>query len=94
MAVLNAAKKLKKRLTEFAISHYQLSSNNEIHFENNKVTIDNQTINFKELIKQAYLSRISLSATGFYKTPTIHYNRKKSQGQPFFYFATGLFKIK
>jgi len=88
MAVLNAAKKLKKRLIDFAVNHYQVDSD-DIVFSEDKVKLANKTIDFKELVKQAYLARVSLSATGFYKTPKIHYNRKKAQGHPFFYFATG-----
>ena len=88
MAVLNAARKLKKRLVEFATKCYQVESES-ILFVDNQVKLANQTVDFKELIKQAYLARVSLSATGFYKTPKIHYDRKKSQGEPFFYFATG-----
>ena len=42
-----------------------------------------------ELARQAYLARISLSSTGFYKTPKIHYDRSKHQGRPFFYYAYG-----
>jgi xanthine dehydrogenase large subunit len=30
-----------------------------------------------------------LSATGFYKTPKIHYDRETFSGRPFFYFAYG-----
>ena len=31
----------------------------------------------------------SLSATGFYRTPEIHFDRETCQGEPFFYFAYG-----
>ena len=37
----------------------------------------------------AYLARVSLSATGFYKTPKVAWDRIKGQGRPFFYFAYG-----
>ena len=36
-----------------------------------------------------YSARISLSATGFYKTPRITWDRIKGEGRPFFYFAYG-----
>ena len=32
---------------------------------------------------------MSLSATGFYKTPLVHYDRDKGRGRPFLYFANG-----
>ncbi len=41
------------------------------------------------LVKLAYLDRVQLSATGFYKTPKIHYDRATSTGRPFYYFAYG-----
>lgn len=88
MAVLNAAKKLKKRLIDFAITHYHVGED-KVSFVSNIVNLTNKTVDFKELVKQAYLARISLSATGFYRTPKIYYDRKKSKGEPFFYFATG-----
>ncbi len=88
MAVLKAAQKLKKRLLNFICESYQCQIN-EIVFLDNKVEIANNIISFKDLVKQAYLARVSLSATGFYKTPEIHYDRKQAQGKPFFYFAMG-----
>jgi xanthine dehydrogenase large subunit len=35
------------------------------------------------------MARISLSATGYYRTPKIHYDRATASGRPFFYFAYG-----
>jgi xanthine dehydrogenase large subunit len=32
---------------------------------------------------------VSLSATGFYRTPKIHWDRDKAMGRPFYYFAYG-----
>jgi xanthine dehydrogenase large subunit len=37
----------------------------------------------------AHRARVSLSASGFYATPKIHYDRKTFSGRPFFYFAYG-----
>ena len=31
--------------------------------------------------------RVSLSATGFYRTPKIHYDRATFTGRPFYYYA-------
>jgi xanthine dehydrogenase large subunit len=44
---------------------------------------------FAELCRRAHLARISLSATGFYATPKIHYDRATHTGRPFLYFAYG-----
>ncbi|MEO5753826.1 MAG: molybdopterin cofactor-binding domain-containing protein, partial [Chthoniobacterales bacterium] len=44
---------------------------------------------FAELLQRAYFARTSLSATGFYRTPEIHYDREAGRGKPFHYFAVG-----
>jgi xanthine dehydrogenase large subunit len=44
---------------------------------------------FVQVVQQAYFERISLSSTGYYRTPEIHYDRVKGQGHPFLYFAVG-----
>jgi len=48
-----------------------------------------QSISFTELAELAWRARISLSATGFYKTPKIHYDPVTLSGRPFLYFAYG-----
>ena len=40
-------------------------------------------------MRDAYMDRVSLSATGFYKTPKIVWDRIEGEGRPFFYFAYG-----
>ena len=44
---------------------------------------------WEDWIKTAYLERISLSATGFYKTPDIGYCFETNSGNPFNYFTYG-----
>ncbi|MFZ4777269.1 MAG: xanthine dehydrogenase molybdopterin binding subunit [Terrimicrobiaceae bacterium] len=44
---------------------------------------------FEDVVAQAYLRRISLSATGYYRTPEIHYDRAAGRGKPFYYFSCG-----
>jgi len=88
MAALAAARTLKNRLTEFAAHHYDCAIDH-IVFRNNHVYLGNQEISFNQLVHQAYLGRVSLSSTGFYKTPKIHYDRKIHKGRPFFYFSYG-----
>ena len=46
-------------------------------------------IAFADLVKAAYIARTQLSATGFYATPKIHWDRKAGRGHPFYYFAYG-----
>ncbi len=44
---------------------------------------------FEEVVQDAYMSRVSLSATGFYATPKIVWDRIRGTGRPFLYFAHG-----
>ncbi|WP_417624371.1 xanthine dehydrogenase molybdopterin binding subunit [Paremcibacter congregatus] len=88
MAALDAAQTLKGRLIAFAAEKYNCAADH-ISFRNNHVYIENREISFDALVKQAYLGRVSLSSTGFYKTPKIHYDRARHKGRPFFYFAYG-----
>jgi len=83
-----AAKILKTRLIEFSCEQYQVNEN-EVNFSNSQVHIGEQTFSFTELVQQAYMARVSLSATGFYKTPKIHFDRATAKGRPFFYYSTG-----
>jgi xanthine dehydrogenase molybdopterin binding subunit/xanthine dehydrogenase small subunit len=46
-------------------------------------------IAFAELVQRAYFAQVGLSATGFYRTPGIGYDKKAGKGKPFFYFAYG-----
>jgi xanthine dehydrogenase molybdopterin binding subunit/xanthine dehydrogenase small subunit len=46
-------------------------------------------VSFAEVVKKAYLARTSLSATGYYCTPGIHWDRIAGRGKPFHYFACG-----
>ncbi len=88
-AAENAALILKQRLSKF-LADQQSVPVTEIRFENNRVSWNTEdSISFAELVQQAYVARISLSATGFYRTPKIWYDRDKAQGRPFFYFANG-----
>jgi xanthine dehydrogenase large subunit len=54
-----------------------------------RVSVGPDTIAFADLVQLAWADRISLSATGFYKTPKINYDRSTFSGRPFFYFAYG-----
>jgi CO/xanthine dehydrogenase Mo-binding subunit len=44
---------------------------------------------FAQVCAKAYLDRVSLAATGFYKTPGIQWDWSTSTGRPFHYFACG-----
>ncbi len=88
MAARNAARAIKKRLIDFACEKYGVPED-QVVFLPNRVRIGNSEIAFAELVDQAYFGRISLSSTGYYRTPKIHWDRASGKGQPFFYFAYG-----
>jgi xanthine dehydrogenase molybdopterin binding subunit len=99
MAVKNAIDKIKKRLSPVAVELICQSHNIQdikevnIVFENNVVYdkyYPEHSISFQKLIQAAYLTQISLSATGFYKTPGIYFDRENGTGEPFYYFAYGM----
>jgi xanthine dehydrogenase molybdopterin binding subunit/xanthine dehydrogenase small subunit len=46
-------------------------------------------VTFAEVVRQAYMERISLSATGYYATPGIDWDRAAGRGKPFHYFTCG-----
>ena len=87
-AAQKAAAKIRKRLTEFAAREYGVSEA-EIDFRSGKVYVAERIIEFASLVQSAWANRVSLSATGYYRTPKIHYDRDSFSGRPFFYFAWG-----
>ncbi|MGO2356090.1 MAG: xanthine dehydrogenase molybdopterin binding subunit [Marinomonas foliarum] len=88
MAALDAALTIKGRLQEFAMEHFAIAAD-AFAIEDDQVILGSETMSFPEFIKLAYMNRVSLSSTGFYKTPKIGYDRKAAKGRPFLYFANG-----
>ena len=48
-----------------------------------------RVLTFAAVVEAAYRQRLPLFASGFYRTPEIHYDPKTCQGRPFYYFAYG-----
>ncbi len=88
MAAMQAALKLKTRLIEFAASHFG-TSEDDVEICDDKVSVAGEQHKFEDIVKLAYMGRVQLSATGFYKTPKIHFDKEAGEGHPFFYFANG-----
>jgi len=83
-----AAITLRDRLTKLAAEHYGVAES-EVRFADGRVQAGPHTFTFADLARLAHGSRVSLSATGFYRTPKIHWNKDSKLGRPFFYFAFG-----
>ncbi len=88
MAARNAARTLKQRLIAHIASRWQVPIE-RVAWLPGRVRAGEREMVFEELVEDAYLARVPLSATGFYRTPKIHWDRGKGRGRPFLYFACG-----
>ena len=88
MAVQAACETLMGRLKDHLAEHYGVDAT-EISVAEGQVTAPGLSLTWQEMIASAYQARVSLSATGFYKTPDIAWDRIKGVGRPFLYFAYG-----
>jgi xanthine dehydrogenase large subunit len=88
MAALKAANTIKTRLVEFAAMKWGCLKS-AVEFTPEGLRAGKELIPFEVLCRQAHLARVSLSSTGFYATPKIHYDRAAHKGRPFYYFAYG-----
>jgi xanthine dehydrogenase large subunit len=87
-AAQKAAAKIRRRITAFAARYYGVSEA-EIDFRDDTAHIADRIVDFPELVQLAWANRVSLSATGYYRTPKINYDRTTFSGRPFYYFAYG-----
>jgi xanthine dehydrogenase large subunit len=99
MAVKNAIDILKSRIVKVAVSELRkqysntLISEENLEFGNNYIfdkKEQNRKVSFAQVAKEAHFQQVSLSSTGFYKTPGIFFNRDTGQGNPFFYYSYGM----
>jgi len=88
MAAKNAAEKIKSRMAEYLAAEAQIKPE-AIAFEDGMVIVGANSYDFAEAVRRCYMGRISLSATGFYSTPKVHWDPKTFKGRPFYYFAYG-----
>ena len=99
MAVKNAVDTLKSRIAEaiatiFSEKHAgHPSAASDIVFRNDLIydaKHPDREIPFADAMPLMNLRQVSLSATGFYKTPSIGWDKEKGFGKPFYYFAFGM----
>jgi xanthine dehydrogenase large subunit len=88
MAAVDAARQIKRRLVAFAADAWRVHEE-EVRFEPESVQVGRDVVPWPEMIARAYGARVSLSATGFYKTPHINWDRKAGRGSPYLYFTYG-----
>jgi xanthine dehydrogenase large subunit len=86
MAIANACDTIRDRIASCLA---ELHDTEDVRFADGKVFVGNEQMSFAQAAQTAYANRVSLSATGFYKTPDLSWDRIKGEGTPFFYFAQG-----
>jgi xanthine dehydrogenase large subunit len=83
-----AAQAIRERLAQFAAETCGVDSA-KVSFQDGQVFAGDKRFTFAELVRLANVARISLSSTGYYRTPKIGWDKRTLQGRPFFYFAYG-----
>jgi xanthine dehydrogenase molybdopterin binding subunit/xanthine dehydrogenase small subunit len=99
-AVVRALAELKSRLSPVAAILLEKKlgrpvASGDVHFLEGQVRAgshqdQSKGVAFEALCEAAYLRQVSLSATGYYRTPDIGYDKKSGHGKPFHYFAYGV----
>ncbi|MDQ4120066.1 MAG: xanthine dehydrogenase molybdopterin binding subunit [Acidobacteriota bacterium] len=91
-AVKDACENIKARLTPVVAKMLNIGAAGDFVFENDWIysrDYPTDRVSFTEAVKEAYQQRISLAATGYYRTPNIHWDVKTNTGRPFYYFSYG-----
>jgi xanthine dehydrogenase large subunit len=88
MAAQDAAMTIRHRLAAFAAERHGGDADG-VEFANDAVRVGTVAVPFTELVRQAYEARVQLWSDGFYATPKVHWDPKRLQGRPFYYFAYG-----
>jgi xanthine dehydrogenase large subunit len=90
-ALLDACQQILERLFSVAKQMSNASDDAIVSIKDETIFIDGaiQPINWNQLVKQAFIQRINLSAKGHYSTPEIHFDKTKEKGHPFAYHTYG-----
>ena len=99
MAVKNAIDTLKGRIAEEMVRIWTEENPADpplvqsIVFENDRIVDSRKPkrqMSFSEAMPLMHLHQVPLSATGFYRTPAIGWDKMKGRGKPFHYYAFGM----
>ena len=88
MAAWNASSVIKNRMIDHAAKLFK-KNKRDIIFSDGRIICGNKNLSFSELAFSCWENRISLSSTGYYKTPKIYWDQGKLKGHPYFYFTWG-----
>ncbi len=87
-AINHACAQLRERLSAVAARMLQCEPA-QLVFAGGTVSGPNDSRSWQQVVIQAWLDRVGLSVTGFYKTPDIEYDFATLQGKAFYYFCYG-----
>nr|VFK16420.1 MAG: xanthine dehydrogenase, molybdenum binding subunit apoprotein [Candidatus Kentron sp. LPFa]VFK31451.1 MAG: xanthine dehydrogenase, molybdenum binding subunit apoprotein [Candidatus Kentron sp. LPFa] len=95
-ATKSACLKLLARLEEFAAKQLDTADARDIEIRNETLYLRGNPIGmtWNELISNAYLNRIDLSAQAHYATPNLYFDQNRYKGRPFAYHVFGVALIE
>lgn len=86
-AAQDAARRIRAALVAFATERYGCDEM-AVQFRDNHVHCgDREPVPLATFAQQAWMARVPLWSSGFYRTPKIHYDRASLTGRPFYYFV-------
>jgi len=90
-AVKDACEQIQARLAQVAAGKFGVPAA-DIRFAHGKVSAlgKNEELEFNDVVREAYMQRIQLSAAGYYRTEGLHWDLSRMTGSPFKYFAYGV----
>ena len=89
-AALMACEMIKERLFKFKADEYQCAWEDFSLRQGRLYRADKVCeVGWEDLVMQAYLSRVQLSAEAHYSTPDLHFDTSIEKGRPFAYHTYG-----
>ncbi len=88
-AARDACRTLKDRLVKYCAETYKVPPQDVVFSDNQVLIGSSDSLSFTQLLRNAFLNRVQLSATGFWRTPGIHFDRTTFTGEPFYYYVYG-----
>jgi xanthine dehydrogenase large subunit len=83
-----AARTIRERMATVAAEALGITAAS-VAFRDGRVGAGERMLDFAEVARLTHRARLALSATGYYRTPKIHYDQAAHRGRPFYYFAYG-----
>ncbi|MEZ4221658.1 MAG: xanthine dehydrogenase molybdopterin binding subunit [Polyangiaceae bacterium] len=90
-AVKRACEEIRDNLATIAASELGCDAA-KVRFEHGNVFAEAEpasSLSFADVCKRAYYARVPLFASGYYRTPDIHFDKAAGSGRPFHYYAYG-----